>query len=45
MGGLCFEQLTRYVELYTSKQPTPSAYRVSLQGECWLGVTEDSDGF
>lgn len=45
MGGLCFEQLTRYVELYTSKQPTPSAYRVSLQGECWLGVTEGSDGF
>lgn len=40
MGGLCFEQFTRYVEFYTSRQPMPSAYRISGQGECWLGVTE-----
>lgn len=45
MGGLCFEQLTRYVELYTSEQPMPSAYRISQQGKSWLGVTEGSDGF
>lgn len=45
MGGLCFEQFTRYMELYTSKQPMPSAYRISVQGKCWLGVTKGSDGF
>lgn len=44
MRGLCFEQFTKYLELYTSKQPIPSAYRISLQGKSWLGKG-GSDGF